>query len=410
MSFLKKFKPKPKPTPRPPFYDIVCPFCFEKFSPDKVVFRAANSNPEDHMEDEKLNNYRSKFNLDRLSDLPPIIDPKTVPMEFHTIVDGVLTEIKVNGETTNKRLCPECHNELPVTAGRTPSNIISMVGASQVGKSVYMATLIHTLQNITANNFDAACMPVNVEISRRYREDYEDPIYDRGITISATQKTVKQEPLIFQFKFRDESKPPVMMVFFDAAGEGMTDQEYLDIFGAHIRNSSGIMFLVDPEQIKSIRSRIAIKKGEAEGDFTRLYEEPREVVISLFENFIGNQEKGKTDIPTAIVLTKSDMLKYLTDSDYIKENSNVFNNPIHRGVLNLIEFENINGEVREFLSKVDRAFIDAVDVHFSNTGFFAVSALGSNPIDNKIQGVINSIRVDEPFLWLLHKLNYIEAR
>ena len=49
-------------------------------------------------------------------------------------------------------------------------------------------------------------------------------------------------------------------------------------------------------------------------------------------------------------------------------------------------------------------------VYFKDTGYFAVSALGSNPIDQKLQNVVQPIRVDEPFIWLLYKLNYIEGR
>jgi hypothetical protein len=97
------------------------------------------------------------------------------------------------------------------------------------------------------------------------------------------------------------------------------------------------------------------------------------------------------------------------DGDYIKSNSNVFNNYVHRNTLNLDEFHNIDGEIRRFIEKVDRPFKDTMDVYFANTGYFAVSALGSNPVNQKVEGVVSPIRVDEPFIWLLHKLNYIEG-
>ncbi|VTR20136.1 Uncharacterised protein [Actinobacillus pleuropneumoniae] len=49
-------------------------------------------------------------------------------------------------------------------------------------------------------------------------------------------------------------------------------------------------------------------------------------------------------------------------------------------------------------------------MYFSNTAYFAVSALGSNPVDQKLQSVVSPIRVDEPFIWLLYKLKYIQGR
>lgn len=413
-NIMSTLKTKQKREGRPSCYDIVCPFCFEKFSPGEAVFRALHSKEDDDdfmiQEDIPLNNYRNKFNLAPLPDLEAIIEPERIPEENKRYADGVLVEIKDKyGVTSDKRLCPKCHNELPITAGKFPSNIISIVGASQVGKSVYMTSLIHTLENFTAYNFQAACLPVSIDVSKKFREVYEEPLYERGILFDSTQKEIRQEPLMFQFKFKDEEKPPLTLVFFDVAGEGMVDQDYLDIFAAHIKNSSGILFLVDPLQIRTIRNKISIRSEENPGEFTSKYDEPREVIISLFENFIGHQQKGKTDIPTAIVLTKSDMLKMICEEDYIKENSNIFQNVVHKGSFNIAEFENINSEVKRFIEKVDRAFNDALEVHFSNTAYFAVSSLGSNPINRKVQGTVSPLRVDEPFLWLLYRLGYIEG-
>jgi hypothetical protein len=88
----------------------------------------------------------------------------------------------------------------------------------------------------------------------------------------------------------------------------------------------------------------------------------------------------------------------------------VFHNVTHSGYLNLDEYENINGEIRRFLSKVDNPFVGSIDVYFREASYFAVSALGSNPVDRQVSGIISPIRVDEPFIWLLYKLGYIEGR
>jgi len=417
-TFLKQLFDRKEPEmERLPFYDIVCPYCFAKYAPDQVVFRATHHRDDDEdyalQEDELLNQYRDKFGLEAIEELEAVIEPDSVPEEYHLIVDDVLVGLTDRyGKVTKRRLCPHCHNELPITAGKAPSNIISIVGASQVGKSVYMTSLIHTLQHSTASRFDAACMPLNAEISRRFREQYEAPLFERGQLLDSTQKEKRQEPYIFQFIFKDASKAPISLVFFDVAGEGMVDRDYLDLYAAHIKNSSGILFLVDPLQIRTIRDKIRIHMGDEEGEFTARYDEPREVLITLFENFIGYQQQSKTDIPTAVVLTKSDMLHSLKeeDSDYIRPNSNVFRNVVHRQVLDLVEFENINGEVRRFIEKVDRPFKDALEVYFTNTAYFAVSALGSNPVEQKVSGLVTPIRVDEPFIWLMHQLQYIKGR
>ncbi|WP_434749077.1 TRAFAC clade GTPase domain-containing protein [Paenibacillus amylolyticus] len=417
MSFFSRFLKRQQPEERPLFYDIVCPYCFSKFSPEEVVFRAAHHRDDDEDyalgEDAKLNKYRERFGLDTVFDMEAVLAPHDVPEEHRIYSDNIVMGLTDRyGVMTRRRLCPQCHNELPVTAGKAPSNIISIIGASQVGKSVYMTSLIHTLQHYTADHFDAACMPLNAEISRRFRADYEEPLFERGDLLDSTQKEKLQEPFIFQFVFKDEDKAPLTLVFFDVAGEGMVEQDYLGLHGQHIKNSAGILFMVDPLQIRSIRDKIRINLGNEPGEWTPKYDEPRDVVLTLFGDFIAYQDKAKTNIPTAVVLTKSDMLHSLKDEegDYIKSNSNVFRNMVHRDWFDLTEFENIDGEIRRFIEKVDRPFKGTMDVYFKDTAYFAVSALGSNPVDMKIQGVVSPIRVDEPFLWLLYKLKYIEGR
>lgn len=412
------FARKPAPKPKPLFYSIVCPYCFQKFEPEDVMFRATHTKEDDDefmtRVDDKLSNWRKRFQLGLdVVDMPAVIDPATIPDENKTYSGHVLTGITDRyGETTTRRICPECHNELPVSAGMIPSNIISIVGATEVGKSVFIASLVHTLQNTTASNFDAACHPLTPEVSRRFKQNFHKYIFELGTMMEATQATEQIEPYIFQFIFKDEQKEPLTLVFFDVAGEGMTRREYMELQANHIKNSSGILFLVDPLQIKTIRDKIMLNLGQQPGDVPKAYAEPTEVVASLYENFIAFQPNGKTDIPTAICLTKSDMLQYLKeeDSDYIQPNSNVFSNVIHRGYLDNVEFENINGEVSRFLDKVDRPFKNAVDVYFTNKAFFAISALGTNPVNKQINGVVTPTRVDEPFVWLLHKLGYIERR
>ncbi|MEK4664916.1 hypothetical protein MKX40_28350 [Paenibacillus sp. FSL R5-0517] len=417
MSFFSRFLKRQQPEERPLFYDIVCPYCFSKFSPEEVVFRAAHHRDDDEDyalgEDAKLNRYRERFGLDTVFDMEAVLAPHDVPEEHRIYSDNIVMGLNDRyGVVTRRRLCPQCHNELPVTAGKAPSNIISIIGASQVGKSVYMTSLIHTLQHYTADHFDAACMPLNAEISRRFRADYEEPLFERGDLLDSTQKEKLQEPFIFQFVFKDEDKAPLTLVFFDVAGEGMVEQDYLGLHGQHIKNSAGILFMVDPLQIRSIRDKIRINLGNEPGEWTPRYDEPRDVVLTMFGDFIAYQDKAKTNIPTAVVLTKSDMLHSLKDEegDYIKSNSNVFRNMVHRDYFDLTEFENIDGEIRRFIEKVDRPFKGTMDVYFKDTAYFAVSALGSNPVDMKLQGVVSPIRVDEPFLWLLYKLKYIEGR
>ena len=85
-------------------------------------------------------------------------------------------------------------------------------------------------------------------------------------------------------------------------------------------------------------------------------------------------------------------------------------NYLYREVLNLLEFENIDGEIKRLIEKIDCSFKDSLDVYFNQTAYFAVSALGANAINKEINGVVNPVRVDEPVIWLLNQLGYIDGK
>ena len=393
---------------------ITCPFCFKKFKTDQVVFRAAHSekgDPEYDKEiDEPLNQYNKKVGKGTLGPINPIVRSEGLPESSKTKVDKVLIEIRDKYDiSTSERLCPYCHNDIPITSGRGASKIISVVGASQAGKSVYMTTLLYVLERYTCERIGASLIAGSSAYNDEIRENQER-IFDKNIMLDPTPKQ-HVEPLIENLKFKDDNIPPIALIFYDVPGEGMTDKGYIEKHGEHIKNSDGIIFLVDPLQMRALRKKINLANREMKGDFTEKYQEPKDIIVYLFENFISKQSREKTDIPTAVVVTKSDMLINLNDEEYISKNSNIFRNYEHGEFFNLNEFENIDGEVRKFLGKVDSPFKGAMDTYFGKTGYFAVSSLGSNPQNLQIDSStsVNPLRVDEPFLWLLYHMNYLDG-
>ncbi|GJM73234.1 hypothetical protein HMSSN036_54500 [Paenibacillus macerans] len=81
MGLFDLFKKKSPAEERPLFYDIVCPYCFSKFGPDEVVFRATHYREDDEDyalgEDEALNKYRERFGLDTVYEIEAICAPRT---------------------------------------------------------------------------------------------------------------------------------------------------------------------------------------------------------------------------------------------------------------------------------------------------------------------------------------------
>jgi hypothetical protein len=392
-------------------HEIVCLYCFKNFDHDRVLFRALEAVDAEGYRacaDATLDSYRSRFHMNDAGDLSVVLDPdefNEARKSYHRGILSALTDDHSN--ITTKRLCPYCHNDIPQSAGFAPSTIISFVGASQAGKSVYLTSLVHTLKTLTPRNFHIFCTPINNEMGRKFKLAYEEPLIENGCLLDPTQREKQQEPFIFTFSFADGTMPEINIAFFDIAGEGMIDNTYMDIYASHIRNSSGVLFLVDPMQFRAIGKKIVIKNG-LDYDVNST-DEPVEVLSGLVEDYIYKQASGVSQIPTAVVLTKTDLLRPLqAEGEYIRQDSLFFSNYTHKGYFDRGAFEQIDDEVDEFLSLVDPNFRNALKRRFAHLGFFAVSSLGAHP-DTIRQRVASftPIRVDEPFLWILYKLGYI---
>jgi len=413
MGLFKKRKQAIEKSKMEQTHEIICLYCFRNFNHDRVLFRSSvvmEAQGYRAEMDYALDEYRARFYMPSLGEIPPALDPDEFGEANKGYLRNILSSLKDDhGNISTRRLCPYCHNDLPASAGFSPSTIISLVGASQAGKSVYLTSLVHVLKNFTSNNFDVFCTPINNEMGRRFKLDYEDPLLETGYIAESSQRDRLQEPLIFTFSFADDSKPEISIAFFDMPSDRRMDSGYMEIFAAHIRNSSGVIFTVDPQQFRAIGSRVNIA-NRPHYDMSAT-EEPTEVLNSLLENYIYKQATGVSNIPTAVVLTKSDMLEALSyESEFIRARSSIFNRFVHKNHLNLTEIDIVFYELDELIQRIDPNFRNALMRRFAHLGLFGVSALGAHPeMIRQRKAPFAPKRVDEPLLWILHKLGYVDG-
>ncbi|MCL2526786.1 MAG: hypothetical protein FWE42_00100 [Defluviitaleaceae bacterium] len=391
-------------------HEIVCLFCFRNFNHDQVLFRAVTALDIEGYRaqpDYVLDDYRARFYLPPMGELPVVLDPGDFGEANKGFLRGILSSLRDGqNNVSTKRLCPYCHSDVPASAGFAPSTVITLVGGSRAGKSVFLTSLIHTLKAVTSQNFDVFCTPITNEMGRKFKYEYEDPLIENGYP--PFQKEKQQELLVFTFSFADGTKPEINIAFFDFADD-MADRGDMAIFAASVRNSSGVIFLVDPMQFHVISRKVQML-NKINYDINTVGE-PATVLGNLVENHIYKQSNGISHIPTAVVLTKTDLLEPLSfEGNYVRQRSNIFARYFHRGHLNLTETDIINYEIDEFIQRIDPNFRNALKRRFANLGLFGVSALGAHP--DRIRQRVASfapVRVDEPFLWILYKLGYIDG-
>lgn len=389
------------------YYDIICPYCFHSFGPEHVLFRSEEKE-EALLTDIALDKYWDMVSEKSIDPGPQrkAIRPDEYPKENHLYDGAVITGIvEKSGVITHTRICPFCHNKLPHTAGKAPSNIISFYGSTNVGKTVYMTILINLLRTKTQSNFHASC----VEVSAGFGKigEYEDKL--RGILESGHQATAPKyiKPLVFSFRFLDRSKPDLTLCFYDFPGERDTDPEFARLKADHLRNSSALIYMVDPLQFETVAELL---DKPLSADRTSL----KTNIAFMDTLLIGEADtvEDSFDKPIAVVLTKTDELRKLSQyrEDLIAPSSNIFKDFTHREYLDLDEIFNINSDVLEFLEHTEPTFENDIKARFRNAGFFGVSALGSSTENNMVKNEIQPCRVDEPFLWILYQLGYIKGR
>lgn len=383
--------------------EIVCPFCFNKFGPEEVLFRMSwndESIPEAKKTiDPELFKFWKEIGNEEIGKKNQILDPSQFEDEYKKRDRGVLVGLTDTfGRETTDRNCPHCHNKLPNTAGKQPSNIISFVGSTSAGKTFYMLILIKQIMEIVCReeNFDAGLIELTSGLTSlgRYRADI-DNVLENGMTATPTRYLA---PLVFNLKF-NKTNESVTLCFYDFPGESIDDDDYLHTKANHIRNATAHMIFIDPLTIPGIRALI--------GDNDETYNRKNfgDLLAALNDYFIADQEGGRCSKPTAMILTKSDLLRNI---DGINNQTNIFNNFMHQGIVNLNEIEKINEDCRKIIREY--AYFDGtIRALFTNFSYFAISALGQSAEEGQVNAVIQPCRVEEPFLWLMYKLGFIKS-
>jgi hypothetical protein len=383
------------------FRKEICPYCFEPFRLRDTPFRcsspAARCAPE-----------RDEVRARAWED--------SIPMGRVLPADGFRREHRCHacGQRSRKRLCPHCHMELPHTIGQFQNLIFSVIGAKDAGKSHYLAVLIEQIRKHAGPDLGMLLEPLNDHTIRRYREDFYEPIFQRGTvirgTISALSDRKVQIPLVYTLTFTGKNlfgrraiKGLVTLVFFDTAGEDLNDQDTMSTVNKYIYRSDGIILLLDPLQLDRVRDHLdgsvplPSRNTDAADIVTR--------VTNLIFERRGLSPKARIPTPLAVAFSKFDAVEPLVDPQF-----QLRSDPDHRSGFDQADFHAVNAEMQSLLAEWDsRVLQEQIENRFEKFGFFGLTALGCNPHgDQKIPRVLPR-RVEDPFLWLLHHHGLLPA-
>ncbi|MBE6522796.1 MAG: zinc ribbon domain-containing protein [Thermoplasmata archaeon] len=309
------------------------------------------------------------------------------------------------------RVCPTCHNMIPPGAEEEGNKIFVILGPKGVGKSHYIAVLINQLKNVISTEFHGVLNAANDSTTIKYRDVYYHRLFEEKRklqpTLSFGSSPDAHEPLIFFLRILNGDKPQVFtFAFFDTAGEDLvsTNRMMQVNLNAFISLASGIVYLVDPMQVKYINQRIHVdNKPNVGPSATDILNN----ICQIIRNNKKLKSKDKIDIPIAVSLTKSDVLMKIPENE--EESKVLFglgsslHIPREYGKYDAENFAQIDAELEEYIRRtVGPEFLQLVR-SFKDYAFFAVSALGCNPTGSTLPRGVSPQRVEDPFLWLLSR-------
>jgi len=386
--------------------------------------------------DEKLYNYHITISqtTDKIAKEKAMQYPFTVlsnnkitydilDIETHGFAQRVaFTNPEGHSEISDIRLCPNCHNNLPIGYGMRDTVLISILGDARSGKSVFLTMLIAELEN-NSDFVSKLTFIGDKEVRESFYETYQKPLLKEQTLISSTKRK-KIPPFAFNYwyNYKDENgtlrENSIDIIFYDIAGEDLRDDFGIRSNGFNIKDSSGLIFLVDPTNFRRMADLFRFSDA-ALIDAIPDENSNQTIFNTLYNYFIGlNMEKS--EIPMALTLSKADLFKYVNFSFFGNKPENriqhMANDETHRGAVNMPSIKGINQEVRELISHLgEDGILNNAAGSFKNVNCFAISSLGKKPTVEKISdpktnetvekgfidGQIVPFRVKEPFYWIL---------
>lgn len=330
------------------------------------------------------------------------------------------------GVPAPEQSCPHCRRMLPPGFLDMPHHIFSIVGAPSSGKSYYLSVLVKQLQavlyqtfGVTFRDADPSSNVILTQMKTQLfsagspqdaylaKTDLEGALYE---TLPRQGRMVRlPRPFIFKLSGREAARE-ASIVFYDNAGEHFEPtRNSADSPGAqHIAVASGIFFLFDPLHSAEFRQLLAgVKDPQLQGQ--RL--DQQDVILAETEvrikTLLGMESRQRLATPLAVMIGKCDTWLPLLGGGPLLP-------ALVEGKLSVENVRRNSARLRELMLRVAPAIVANAEAISSEVMFFAVSPLGTSPVEftdrdgsRKIGPDPRSLKpvgVEVPSLWVLSRL------
>lgn len=313
------------------------------------------------------------------------------------------------------RECPNnaCKRILPNNLAEAQSYTIALIGDVSAGKSHYIASCIHLLKQRETLELIGCSKIVGLgDTDETYHTKFYNPVFNNLQPIPLTPRATSEvnEPLIYELVFREKaggkSVKKVNLFFYDSSGEDLAEQSRLVKYSQYVLRASAIIFLADPLTMPNMVKALPYDLKPAGVTRER---SSADVLNRIMETFLSGQglsSGASINIPVAITLSKSDLLKYVvrfeaSSAQFLHESTST-------NRINTADYAAIDREVRSVILRFgDKVLVQSSEL-FDTVSFFAVSATGW-AAEKGHYPIIEPLRCLDPLLWTLWKLKVIDA-
>lgn len=315
------------------------------------------------------------------------------------------------GQETRRRVCPHCHNPLPINYGKNNVQFISVIGITGSGKTVYLSQLLNGIQEAVASLNMTATATTDIA-----NFIMSNPVEEGKPLPPASVEGRFSQPMVYDLS-RSVTNTVVQtetIVLYDIAGEDCQSPNAMLKYGKFVQNSNAILLLIDPQKQLDLKAKNSITDS-------RMRMAPQVVLDTIHNVFLKLPGTEKCRIPLAVCVSKSDTFltyikdpeaKKIADSDMVPLRDERTQDYIPE--FNAEEYNKLNQEIR----KLTKGPLMAVlRVGFLTYNFFAFSATGcatevrtdenSGESYQYLTGPATPKRIAEPLFWIFCKLGYI---
>lgn len=299
----------------------------------------------------------------------------------------------------SERVCPMCGTVMDNQAGYRSEFIIGLAGLARVGKTAYIASLVHQLKRLDEQGFIHIKRNGSESLMRFEKEIVAE--YEKGNIIHKTVvENVDMIPLVYlPLQIADRE---CNFIFVDMPGEiyNSAEGEGLDFImnkRTIMKSADVVWCCIEPAMIdpKFMNKNVIAKKEDSTSQLSNLVS-----VLNMIYNI---------KIPASIIVTQCDLVRgeyplFRPEVDVMSEYM------LEDHSLDWAKMEEYVEDTRKFVDQMNNFELSIEDA-FEGITMFGVASYGFDVSgkalisDEKIQPSM----VELPFLWTLAKLNLLEV-